>query len=184
MLSVTTHLHSTLPSTTQFAERLAANKNKENLSDQDVEAEKSKTDDSSDLSEQRQLQTLKNRDREVRAHELAHVSVGGQYTSGARFTYEKGSDGILYAVAGEVSINTSSIANNPQATLEKAQIIQRAALAPAAPSPQDRSVAASAAAMAQKARIDIAKLQLVESSTENKSESDPSKKDSSVDVYA
>lgn len=107
--------------------------------------------------QQRELQLLKNRDREVRAHELAHVAAGGQYvTSGARLEYEKGPDGRLYAVGGEVSIDTSPIAGDPRATLLKAQVIQRAAMAPANPSAQDRQVAAQAGVMALQARVELA----------------------------
>ncbi len=107
--------------------------------------------------EQQQLQSLKNRDREVRAHELAHQAVGGQYvTRGARYDLEKGPDGRLYAVGGDVSIDTSPVPGDPQATLAKAQVIQRAALAPANPSATDRQVAARASAMMQQARIELA----------------------------
>lgn len=62
----------------------------------------------------------------------------------------------MYAVAGEVGIDTSAIPGDPQATLRKAQTILRAALAPADPSPQDRQVAAQANAMAQQARLEMA----------------------------
>jgi hypothetical protein len=106
---------------------------------------------------QQQLQTLKNRDREVRAHELAHQAVGGRYvTRGARYDLEKGPDGRLYAVGGDVSIDSSPVPGDPQATLAKAQVIQRAALAPANPSATDRQVAARASAMIQQARIELA----------------------------
>lgn len=117
----------------------------------------SKENPQQDFSRQRELQKLKSIDREVRAHEMAHLSVAGQYaTSGASFSFQKGSDGRLYAVSGEVGIDTSAIPGNPQATLRKAQTIMRAALAPANPSPQDRQVAAQASAMAQQARIELA----------------------------
>ena len=110
-----------------------------------------------EIAERRQLQELRNRDREVRAHELAHVSVGGRYvTKGANFRYETGPDGRRYAVAGEVSIDTSEVPGDPQATLNKAQVVRRAALAPANPSAQDRQVAAQAIAMIQQARIELA----------------------------
>jgi hypothetical protein len=59
-------------------------------------------------------------------------------------------------VGGEVSIDSSPVANDPQATLTKAQQIQAAALAPANPSAQDRAVAASAARMAIEARLALA----------------------------
>ena len=104
----------------------------------------------------RELQNLKNRDREVRAHELAHQSVGGRYvTRGARYDYERGPDGRQYAVSGDVAIDTSPTPGDPQATLEKAQIIHRAALAPANPSATDRQVAARASVMIQQARIEL-----------------------------
>jgi hypothetical protein len=58
-------------------------------------------------------------------------------------------------VSGEVAISTSKIANNPEATITKAQIVRRAALAPAEPSPQDRRVAAQATQMEFNARKDL-----------------------------
>lgn len=113
-----------------------------------------------EISQQRELLQLKNTDREVRAHELAHLSVAGRYaTSGASFSYQKGPDGRLYAVSGEVGIDTSKIPGDPRATLLKAQTIMRAALAPANPSAQDRNVAAQASALAQQARIEISQQQ-------------------------
>jgi hypothetical protein len=114
---------------------------------------------SSKLNEQRYLQQLKAIDREVRAHELAHLAVGGRYvTSGAQFEYERGPDGRNYAVSGEVSIDTSEIPGDPQATLTKALVVLRAALAPANPSAQDRRVAAQATSIIQQARADIIQL--------------------------
>ncbi len=110
--------------------------------------------------EQRQVDKLQERDREVRAHEAAHVAAaGGHAQGGAQFTYTRGPDGRLYASGGEVSIDTSAVAGDPQATLQKAQTVQRAALAPAEPSGQDRQVAAQAAAMAAQARQEMASTQ-------------------------
>jgi hypothetical protein len=107
--------------------------------------------------EQRELDKLKERDREVRAHEAAHMAAaGGHAKGGASFSYTRGPDGRLYASGGEVSIDTSAVPNDPRATLQKAQTIQRAALAPAEPSGQDRQVAAAAAAMAAEAQREIA----------------------------
>lgn len=141
-----------------FSGRLQQRVSSDSLGSSESSAFKKQNNNNYDqtLSEQRALQSLKNRDKEVKAHEMAHTSVGGQYTRGANFTYEKGSDGVLYAVAGEVSIDTSKVPNDPEATLRKARIIQRAALAPADPSAQDRQVATAAIAMAQQAQIEIA----------------------------
>ncbi|MBI3131740.1 MAG: hypothetical protein HYZ13_10485 [Acidobacteria bacterium] len=104
------------------------------------------------------IQKLQARDREVRAHEQAHLAAaGGLARGGAAYTYEKGPDGRLYATGGEVGLDTSPIPNNPGATLAKARQIQAAATAPADPSPQDRAVAAAAARMAAAASRDLAK---------------------------
>lgn len=106
-------------------------------------------------SEQQQISQLVKRDNEVVAHELAHSTVGGQYAGAPNYSYKTGPDGAKYAVAGEVSIDTSRISNDPQATLRKAQQIQAAALAPAQPSSQDRRVAMKAEQMATQARQQI-----------------------------
>lgn len=112
--------------------------------------------DAASRTEQANDQRLAQRDREVRTHELAHLSVGGPYVGRARFTYERGSNGVMYAVGGEVSVNTSPVSNDPEATLAKAEIIRAAALAPAQPSTQDIQVAARAARMANQARLELA----------------------------
>lgn len=105
--------------------------------------------------ELKQISALKTRDTEVLTHERAHSSVGGQYAGSPSYSYQTGPDGVKYAVGGEVSIDTSKVPNDPQATLQKAQQIKAAALAPAEPSGQDRRVAAKAEQMAAQARSDI-----------------------------
>ena len=97
-----------------------------------------------DSAQLKQLTELKARDREVRAHEAAHQAVGGQYAGAISYVYERGPDGAQYAVGGEVSIDTSPVEGDPQATIEKMRTVRAAALAPAEPSPQDRAVAAQA----------------------------------------
>lgn len=114
--------------------------------------------------EQQQVAQLKQIDRQVRAHEQAHLSVGGDLVrGGASFTYQTGPDQQRYAVAGEVSIDVSP-ADTPQETLPKAAHIRAAALAPADPSAQDQSVAAQAERMAGEARMEIAALRARENS--------------------
>ena len=114
--------------------------------------------------EQQEVLKLQARDAEVRTHEAAHLAAAGQFaTSGASYTYETGPDGKKYAVGGEVSIDTSPVKGDPQATLEKAQTIQRAALAPAQPSDQDRKVAAAAAQMAAQAQQELTQQKVAES---------------------
>ncbi len=105
--------------------------------------------------EQEQTRELAARDREVRAHEQAHASVAGQYAKGISYTYQRGPDGVSYAIGGEVQIDTSPIPGDPEATLRKAQQLRRAANAPAEPSSQDARVAALAAQMEQQARLEL-----------------------------
>jgi hypothetical protein len=107
--------------------------------------------------EKRALERLKARDREVRAHESAHKTAAGNLArGGAQFEFETGPDGRRYAVGGEVSIDTSKVPGDPQATISKAEAIQRAANAPAQPSNQDRTVAAQASRMEAEARQELA----------------------------
>ncbi len=113
-----------------------------------------------DLAEKKLLQELKARDREVRAHERAHLLAAGPYARAMSLKTIKGPDGKQYAVAGEVKIDTSPIPRDPEKTLEKARKIKRAALAPLHPSAQDLRVAATADQMAQKALMEIIKQRL------------------------
>lgn len=106
--------------------------------------------------EYRELQELKKRDREVRQHEQAHVAAGGAHVKGGpSFEYNRGPDGKLYAVGGEVQIDTSPIPGDPAATIRKLEVVQRAASAPAEPSSQDRAVAAQAAQGLAEARVEL-----------------------------
>ena len=100
------------------------------------------------------LQQLRQRDREVRQHEQAHMSAGGEYTRGAQFQYEKGPRGQLWAVGGEVSFD-SSRPEEPKKAMEKGETLARAALAPAEPSQQDLKVASTARQMAAEARAEL-----------------------------
>lgn len=93
--------------------------------------------------EQAQVRELQKADREVRQHEQAHASVGGPYAGLPTYQYVRGPDGRFYAVSGQVSIDTSP-ASSPEATIQKMDIVIRAALAPADPSGQDHAIAAKA----------------------------------------
>ncbi len=97
-----------------------------------------------ELVDEKVISQLQQRDTEVRTHELAHATTGGAATGSPSYTFEVGPDGKSYAVAGEVSVDLSSVAGDPQATITKMQKVHAAALAPANPSTQDRRVAASA----------------------------------------
>lgn len=102
------------------------------------------------------ISQLKMRDQEVRTHEQAHLTAAGPYARGGiSYEYQTGPDGRQYAIGGSVSIDTSPIAGDPEATLQKASVVQRAALAPADPSPQDFKVAAQASQMMMQAQAEI-----------------------------
>lgn len=102
------------------------------------------------------ISKLQARDKEVKAHEQAHIAAGGQYVrGGAHFEYQTGPDGEKYAVGGEVSIDVSKESGDPQATIAKMQVVIRAALAPANPSSQDRAVAAQATRIESEARAEV-----------------------------
>ncbi|WP_373186425.1 putative metalloprotease CJM1_0395 family protein [Halopseudomonas sp.] len=109
-----------------------------------------------EMVEQTEIRELSARDREVRAHEQAHMAVGGQYAGAVSYDYSRGPDGRLYATGGSVSIDISPVAGDPAATIAKMQQVQRAALAPAEPSGADRAVAAQAAQMIAQARAEVA----------------------------
>ena len=104
--------------------------------------------------EKQQVAELKKRDTEVKAHEQAHMSAGGGLVqSGASYQYQNGPDGRQYAVGGEVKIDLST-EKTPEATIRKMQQVRRAALAPAQPSGTDRAVAAQAAQIEARARME------------------------------
>ncbi|WP_148611184.1 putative metalloprotease CJM1_0395 family protein [Aeromonas sobria] len=102
-----------------------------------------------------QIQDLVDRDKEVRTHEQAHQSAGGEHASSPTYQFTQGPDDKRYATGGEVQIDTSAVPGDPAATIAKMQQIRSAALAPAEPSAQDLSVARSAAASEAKARKEL-----------------------------
>ena len=105
---------------------------------------KTQSDDGDKLT----VQKLKLEDLHVKMHEQLHMSAGGAYVRGGpTFEYTTGPDGNRYAVGGEVQIDTSPIRDNPKATIQKAQTVRQAALAPSDPSGADRAIAAKATSM-------------------------------------
>jgi len=106
--------------------------------------------------EEKVVRELKAQDAEIRRHEAAHAAVGGPYAGAPTYVYQRGPDGKQYAVGGSVSIDTAPIEGDPAATIQKAQVIKAAALAPAEPSAQDRKVAAQADAMLRQAQAELA----------------------------
>ena len=78
--------------------------------------------------EQKTIDELKARDREVRAHELAHARVGGQYAGAPTYEFQYGYDGRRYAVGGEVQIDISK-ESSPEKTLQKMEQVIASAMA-------------------------------------------------------
>lgn len=98
---------------------------------------------------------LKARDTQVRQHEQAHLAAaGGLARSGATYVYQRGPDGVSYAVGGEVQIDTSP-GRTPEETIARARAVAAAALAPADPSGADRAVASQAQQMVQQAQQQV-----------------------------
>ncbi|WP_428522419.1 putative metalloprotease CJM1_0395 family protein [Roseibium sp.] len=129
-------------------------------------SQQTETDDDADgddltEAEEKQVQELKQRDREVRAHEQAHARVGGAYASAPTYTFQQGPDGKRYAVGGEVQIDTST-ERTPEATIRKMRVVISAALAPAEPSGQDLRVAQLARSQLSEAQAELRQQKLEE----------------------
>jgi len=136
--------------------------------------------------EKKQVQELKRRDQEVRRHEQAHKAAAGPHaTGGPTYEYQRGPDGRNYAIGGEVQIDLSEVEGDPQATIQKARAVRRAALAPKDPSAQDRQVAAEASKLEAKARQELNKERKEESKIYDESGENHEKNEASVvDVFA
>lgn len=118
--------------------------------------EKEKTATTEETPEMRAaIAELKSVEREVIAHEAAHMAVGGQFAGGVSYTYTTGPDGKQYITGGEVPISTPAT-SDPEEALRNAEQVMRAAMAPGNPSGQDAAVAAGAAQMAAQARAQLA----------------------------
>lgn len=135
-------------------------KSDKNAQAEEVSQNKEKQAEELSDDEKQQVSKLQKRDAEVKAHEAAHLAAaGGLARGGASYEYQEGPDGNSYAVGGEVSIDTSPVKDDPEATIAKAQKIRNAALAPASPSSQDYKVASAASQMESQATQELAKSQ-------------------------
>jgi hypothetical protein len=124
--------------------------------------------------EKAKIRELRAREREVRAHEMAHLTAARQYAQGGPdYTYERGPDGKRYIVSGSVNFDTSN-AETPEETIEKMKAIKRAALAPAQPSQQDRKVASQAERTLREARQKMNRKESDDSSNQGSQTTAPS----------
>jgi hypothetical protein len=126
------------------------------------------------------IRQLQQRDKEVRTHELAHATAGGSTTGSPSYTFEIGPDGKEYAVGGEVDVDLSIVAGDPQATIVKMKRVHAAALAPANPSTQDTRVAASAAQKILTAQSELFELKSNGSTQSNSANNSPNIKANST----
>lgn len=104
--------------------------------------------------EKKELEKLKERDRQVRQHEQTHVAESGGSVKGVpHYEYETGPDGRRYAVGGYCEVDMSP-GRTPEETARKARAIERGSLAPPADelSDADRQVARAAKQMSQNAQ--------------------------------
>ena len=143
------------------------NKNYENKNENSIENEFSKA-------EQREIEKLKRRDQEVKSHEMAHQSAGGQFAGSASYSYTTGPDNRRYAVGGSVDIETSP-AKTPGETVKKAEQIKRAATAPAQPSGADLQIAAKATRMKMEAQSELNQKEISGEDKKNESSSEINK---------
>jgi hypothetical protein len=115
------------------------------------------------------VQELQRREQEVRQHEQAHATAGGQYAGQPTYTFRLGPDGHLYATGGEVKIDTAAVPNNPRATVRKMEQVKRAALAPSQPSAADRQIAAEAQTKLIRAKTEVRETEREEQAAQAKS---------------
>ena len=172
----------------QNASGLAEKSTKEN--NKDLKTDKISDKQELTSQEKREVNSLRMRDEAVRNHERAHLQVAGRWAnSGANYSFKRGPDNKLYAVAGEVNIDIGE-GRTPDETIQKMQVIKRAALAPVDPSAQDKRVAARAASIEFQARMEknqeaAKKLSedLKYDETENKSKSEIENKTKNNQLY-
>ncbi|WP_198780079.1 putative metalloprotease CJM1_0395 family protein [Shewanella putrefaciens] len=133
-------------------------KNAKQAQSSEIAKEKQQQDEEQEAVEQQkaQVEALKSRDIEVKAHEHAHATVGGQYAQSPSFKYQKGADGQRYAIDGEVQIDVSAVPGDPQATINKMKQVYAAAMAPVDPSSADIRVATEALKKMEEAKALLA----------------------------
>jgi SprA-related family len=131
-------------------------------------------EESLSLNEKIEIQRLQQVDRSVREHEQAHLRAARDLAvSRPTFQYERGPDGVQYAVHGEVNIDADISPGNAGDTVEKALKIQSAALAPNDPSPKDMRSAVQARIIESKAHRRLSReesLEVVMSQIEKRNE--------------
>ncbi|MEG0386327.1 MAG: putative metalloprotease CJM1_0395 family protein [Solibacillus sp.] len=139
----------------QALENLLSGKTEKDLHKADVAVRKDSPQSAVESNVQpevkKEINQLKQTEREVIAHETAHKAAGAGVTGGISYTHTTGPDDQSYITGGEVSIQMPS-AGESDSTISVLEKVRQAALAPAEPSAQDLRVAASASAQIQQVR--------------------------------
>lgn len=166
---------------------LVAREKEDDSSEQTSTSQEEKQKDSSNVnelnpSEKQMLGELQARDAEVRQHEAAHKAAGAP-TGAASYTYQKGPDGRMYAIGGEVSVTMKS-GSTPEETISNAQAVIASAMAPADPSPQDHAVASSARMMMLKAEQEKAKEIYAQNAQQNQGIKEQEESQAKIDFSA
>ena len=133
------------------------------VNDVSAKDDKNRMSASFDMSaeDRKYLQELKERDREVREHEMAHKRVAGQYAGAVTYTYQTGPDNKQYAIGGKTQLDTSE-EPTPEENIVKQEIIYDAALAPKDPSSKDKEVARDAQQSAKRSKVELAQQEAAE----------------------
>ncbi len=117
------------------------------------------SEDISLKAKEERIRDLKDRDRQVRQREEAHVRAAGSLASGgAKYRYEIGPDGKQYAVEGHTDIKVRQ-GNTPEERLRNAHRAEQAASAGGAVTPKSSQTLAEARREAAEAKREIEKEQ-------------------------
>ena len=128
--------------------------------------------------EQRIVDKLQIRDREVKAHEMAHGTDPNLIKIGStQFDYTIGPDGKAYATGGKVTLSTGN-PSSPEDAAIKAQALKKASMAPGTPSPQDFQALNAAISMEAEAQ------NYIYSENKSKLNNNPFSKGSNLNTYA
>ena len=120
-------------------EKIEKQEQVESVKRKDYIEESTKINNIDEKSFERVLEKFKQADAEIKSHEQIHASIG-QTTSPISYNYQEGPDGKLYAVGGNVRLDTS-IPNDPKAAAFKLDMLQKAASGPLDSSGADNTIA-------------------------------------------
>ena len=99
-------------------------------------------------SHQFEVSELKEHESSIVSHVQAHISSGGTIVSLPSYVYTTSKSGIRFISSGDVTFKMFKITEHQSTQLDRAKTIEKAALAPINPTPQDRSVSILAQALA------------------------------------